>query len=167
MKGAPPADPAAPAQGGRTMTLIRWDPFKNAYILQDRINRLFDDAFPGTKLVDEDMHMGAWKPAVDIFDAGRCIVIHAELPGIKKEAVSVDVKGNVLTLKGRRSVNPEVRDDQYFRKERKYGPFHRAFSLPSEIDPDGITAKFKDGILEIEIPRLNDEASKQVSIKVQ
>jgi HSP20 family protein len=147
------------------MTLIRWDPFRNAYILEDHINRLFDDAFPGTKTSRDEIRKGAWRPPVDIFETRRSIVICAELPGINKEDVSVDVNGSILILKGERRVNPEVDDDLYFRRERKSGPFHRSFTLPVEIDTDGIAARFKDGVLEIELPRQKIIAPKTVSVK--
>lgn len=149
------------------MTIVRWDPLRNVSTLQDRINRLFDDAFPTSKFLEDDISFSTWKPVVDIFDTNGSIVIHAELPGLKKEDVEVDVKGNLLTLRGERKLNTEIKEDRYYRRERNHGTFHRAFTLPSEIEPDKITAKFKDGILEIEIPKPDTEKPKQISVNVE
>jgi HSP20 family protein len=149
------------------MTLVRWDPLRNLSTLQDRINRMFNDAFPSSKYMDDELALSGWKPVVDIYETKDSVVIHAELPGIKKEEVAVDVKGNVLTIKGERSFNKEVKEENYYRKERSYGSFHRAFTLPLEVDPDKIKAKFKDGVLEIEVPKPEAEKPKQITVKVE
>ncbi len=148
------------------MALVRWQPYGAVASLQDSINRLFHDAFPRS-LGDDDLALSSWKPVVDIFDRQDSIVIHAELPGITKEDVSIEIKENVLTLKGERSETKEVSEDKYFRKERSFGSFYRAFTLPSTINPDSIKATFKDGVLEIEIPKPEEQKPKQVQIKIE
>jgi HSP20 family protein len=152
--------------GGGIMALVRWQPYGAVASLQDSINRLFHDAFPRS-LADEDFAVSAWKPVVDIFDKADAIVIHAELPGVTKDDVSIEVKENVLTLKGERVEFKEVSEDKYFRKERSFGSFYRAFTLPSSINPENIKATFKDGVLEIEIPKPEEEKPKQVQIKIE
>jgi HSP20 family protein len=153
-------------KGGGIMALVRWQPYGAVASLQDSINRLFQDAFPRS-LSDEDFALSAWKPVVDIFDKADAIVIHAELPGVTKDKVSIEIKENVLTLKGEREEVKEVNEDKYFRKERSFGSFHRAFTLPSAINPDNIKASFKDGVLEIEIPKPEEQKPKQVQIKIE
>ena len=148
------------------MALVRWQPYGAVASLQDSINRLFSDAFPRT-LIDDDMTLGTWKPVVDIYDKEGSIVIHAELPGIAKENVSIEVKENILTLKGERAETKEVSEDKYFRKERSFGSFYRAFTLPAAINPESIKASFKDGVLEIEIPKPEEQRPKQISINIQ
>jgi HSP20 family protein len=148
------------------MALVRWDPFRNVVTLQDRINRLFEDAFPRSRDIDDDVSMCAWRPAVDIYETGNGLVLKAELPGVKKEDVSVEIKDNVLTLKGERAEDKEVDEDNYYRRERCFGTFQRSFNLEQSIQPEKIKAKFKDGILEVEIPRPVEEKPKKISVSV-
>ena len=102
---------------------------------------------------------------MDIYDKDNAIVIHAELPGVKKEDVSIEVKENILTIKGERAEVKEVNEDSYFRKERIFGSFQRSFTLPSAINPENIKATFKDGVLQIEIPKPEEQKPKQIEIK--
>ena len=149
------------------MTIVKWDPFRNVAALQDRINRIFDESFSRTADVDDDISMSAWKPSVDIYETDEAIFLKAELPGIKKEDVSVEIKDNVLTLRGERVEDKEIKEGSYFRKERCFGTFSRAFNLQHRVQPDKIKAKFKDGILEIEIPKPEEEKPKQITVNVE
>ena len=148
------------------MPIVRWDPFRNVSTLQDRINRMFNEAFT-RKEFDDDASMGAWSPAVDIYDTDDALIVKAELAGVPKENVTVDVKDNILTLKGERSVDKEVKEENYYRRERSFGSFQRSFTLPAAINPDDIKAVYKDGILEIEIPKPEEKKPKQVTIDVK
>uniref|UniRef100_A0A7C4MNJ8 Hsp20/alpha crystallin family protein n=1 Tax=Desulfatirhabdium butyrativorans TaxID=340467 RepID=A0A7C4MNJ8_9BACT len=148
------------------MAIVRWQPYGAVASLQDSINKLFQDAFSRAN-IDEDFALSAWKPVVDIFDKDDAIVIHAELPGVKKEDVAIEVKDNVLTLRGERTESKEIKEDKYYRKERTFGSFHRAFTLPAAVNPDSIRATFKDGVLEIEIPKPEEQKPKQVKISIE
>jgi HSP20 family protein len=148
------------------MALVRWDPFRNVATLQDRINRLFEDAFPRSRDIDDDVSMCAWRPAVDIYETENGLVLKAELPGVKKEDVSVEIKDNILTLKGERIEDKRVDEENYYRRERCFGTFQRSFNLEQNIQPDKIKAKFKNGVLEVEIPRPEEEKPKKVSVSV-
>jgi len=149
------------------MTIVKWDPFRNVAALQDRINRIFDESFSRTADLDDDISMSAWKPLVDIYETDEAIILKAELPGIKKEDVSVEVKDNVITLKGVRTEEKEIKEKNYYRKERAFGTFSRAFNLQHRIQPDKIKARFKDGVLKIEIPKPEEEKPKQITVKVE
>jgi len=149
------------------MTLVKWDPFRNVAALQDRINRIFDESFSRNADVDDDISMCAWKPLVDIYETDEAIILKAELPGIKKEDVSVEIKDNVLTLKGERVEDKEVKNESYFRKERCFGTFSRAFNLQHRVQPDKIKARFKDGILKVEIPKPEEEKPKQITVNIE
>ncbi len=149
------------------MTIVKWDPFRNVAALQDRINRIFDESFSRTADMDDDISMCAWRPSVDIYETEDAVIVKAELPGIKKEEVSVEVKDNVLTLKGERIEDKEIKEESYFRKERCFGIFSRSFNLQHLVQPDKIKAKFKDGILEIEIPKPEEEKPKQITVNVE
>lgn len=148
------------------MAIVRWDPFKNIATLQDRINRLFEDAFP-SKSDDEDFSAGDWKPLADICDKDNLIMIYVEIPGVKKEDVSIEVRENILTLKGSRAADTDIKEENYYRRERSFGSFQRAFTLPPLVNPDNIRAKFKDGVLEIEIPKPEESKPKQITVKVE
>ncbi|MGD2269538.1 MAG: Hsp20/alpha crystallin family protein [Desulfobacterales bacterium] len=148
------------------MALVKWDPFRNVATLQDRINRLFEDAFPRPRDQEDDLSLCAWRPAVDIYETENGLVLKAELPGIKKEDVSVEIKDNILTLKGDRTADKEISEDNYFRRERCFGSFQRSFNLEHNVQPDKIKAKFKNGILEVEIPKPEQEKPKKITVDV-
>ena len=149
------------------MTIVRWDPFRNMTTLQDRINRIFDETVSRSKDDYEvEVRQCDWRPVVDIFETEKGIVINAELPGVSKEDITLDVKQNILTLKGERKSDKEVSQENYYRMERCFGTFERAFTLPSTVDPANITANFKDGILRIEIPKSQEKKAQQINITV-
>jgi HSP20 family protein len=101
---------------------------------------------------------------VDIYDDGDKFVIKAELPGMDKKDISIDLKDRVLTLKGERSHDNEVKEDRYYRKERAYGKFERTFTLPVGLNHNDIKADYKDGLLKIDIPKPEEEKPKQITV---
>ena len=147
------------------MAIVRWDPFRDVAALQDRINRIFNESF-GRRDLDDEISEYDWSPPVDIYETANGIELKIELPGINKEDVSVEIKDNVLTLKGERLLDPNVKDEQYYRKERSFGKFHRSFSLQDTIKSDLIKASFKDGILTVEIPKSEKEQPKKISVDI-
>jgi HSP20 family protein len=148
------------------MSIIRWDPFRNINTLQDRINRLFDDAFPRSAEGEDDI-ASAWRPMVDIYETSEGIVIQVDLPGIEKDKVAVEVKGNVLTIQGERVDETTASGDKYYRRERTFGFFSRSFTLRQNITPDNIKASFKNGVLKIEIPNPEEDRPKQVTVNIE
>jgi HSP20 family protein len=152
---------------GVRMSPVRWDPLKDVAMLQDRINRAFDDAFGMDKELDVDLTKCAWRPVVDIFDTGEGLKIKAELPGLTKEDISVELRDNVLALKGERCCDSDVCDDDYHRKERCFGTFQRTFRLPFYAEPGDIRAGFKDGILTITIPRSEENPPRQIAVDIE
>ena len=148
------------------MAIVRWDPFRDVATLQDRINRIFNESFDRSRDLDDEISLSDWRPPVDIFETDDGIVLKVELPGISKDDVSVEIKDNVLMLKGERLLDPQIKDEHYYRKERAFGKFQRSFSLQQSIKPNLIKATFKDGILTIEIPRPEEEKPKQVTVKI-
>lgn len=149
------------------MALVRWDPFRNIATLQDRINRLFEDAFPRTAEGDENLSVSDWRPLVDVFEADEGLAVHIDLPGVNKEDVSVEVKENVLTISGERKYDTSVGDDRYYRKERTFGTFRRSFAMHTAVAPDSIKATFKNGVLKIKIPKPQEVKPKQVSVSIE
>lgn len=148
------------------MTIIKWEPFKNMAMLQDRINRLFEDAFPRSATGDEDLSECAWKPLVDIHDSPQGVVVQVDLPGVQKEDVAVEVKNNQLIIMGLRQPSADVENEQYYRRERVCGSFRRTFALRSTVSPEGIKASFKNGVLTIIIPEPEEEKPRKISVDI-
>lgn len=150
------------------MAIVRWDPFRDVVTLQDRMNRLLDQALSKTRADNEEgLTASTWLPAVDIFETADSIVMKAELPGVSRENIDIQVRDNTLALKGERTFEREVKDENYLRIERSYGAFQRAFSLPAVIQQDKIKAVFKDGVLEVTMPKAEEAKPKQVKIDVK
>jgi HSP20 family protein len=149
------------------MSLMRWDPFRNIAALQEGINRLFNDSFPRMDTAADEVSCGKWRPVVDIYEEGDWVVLNAELPGIGKNDISIEVKNDILIISGQRSESKELPKERYFIKERQFGPFHRSFQLQDTVDPDKIRASFKEGILEVRIPKPLAPKPCQVSVNFE
>ena len=152
------------------MALIRWsprtwDPFSELSTLQGRMNRLFEETLPSTRK-DEDLDRSVFYPAVDINEGDKAITLKADLPGIKKEDVHIDVNDGVITLRGERKFEKEDKKENYHRIERSYGSFHRSFTLPSTVDIGAIKAKYKDGILEVTLPKTEEAKPKSIPVEI-
>lgn len=148
------------------MSMVRFEPLRELAQMQDRINRIFGDAY--TRRYDDDvMQRGDWAPPVDIFENDHQeIVLRAELPGVSKEDIDIRVENNTLTLRGERKRASEIRNEQYHRVERAYGAFSRSFSLPSRINTERVKADFKDGLLTITLPIRDEAKPKQIEVAV-
>ena len=145
------------------MAIVRWDPFRDLNMLQDRMNRLFDDAGRPWR-PDEPAATTSWSPSVDIFETEGEIVVKAELPGIDRKDIQLNLENNVLSLRGERKFQKETKDDNYHRIERSYGVFSRAFSIPATVDEERIRADYKDGVLKIVLPKKDQAKPKQIKI---
>jgi HSP20 family protein len=131
-----------------------------------RMNRLFDDFFR-TQELGGTLPSGAWNPAVDIYETSNEVILKAELPGLNQKDIQLEIKDDTLTLRGERLREQEVKEDNYYRKERVYGSFYRAFTLPNTIHQDKIEAKYKDGILEVCLPKAEAAKPRQLKVEVQ
>ena len=149
------------------MAIVRWDPFQDLISLQERMNRLFEQTLDHSRGEREGMVAATWAPAVDIYETPDSIVLQAELPGLSKEDIDIQVRDNVLTLKGERRSEKEVKEGNYLRVERAYGGFQRAFTLPAAVQADKIRAVFKDGVLDVSIPKAEEAKPKQIKIEVK
>jgi HSP20 family protein len=150
------------------MAIVRWEPFRDLQAVQDRLNRVFDDAFRGTPRGNDDEWAlgGSWAPSVDIFEHEGNLVLKAELPGVDPKDVDVRVENNVLTLRGERKFESEVKRDKYHRVERAYGTFSRSFTLPNVVDTEKIKAEYKDGVLQVTLPQREEAKPKQIQVSV-
>jgi HSP20 family protein len=150
------------------MAIVRFEPFRDLVNLQERMNRMFEDSFRGVgRRDDEDWALGgSWAPAVDIYEKDGNIVLKAELPGIDPKAVDVRVENNVLTLRGERKLEHEVKKENVHRVERTYGTFTRSFTLPTIVDTEKIKAEFKEGVLTLVLPKREEAKPKQIQVQV-
>ena len=146
------------------MELIRCNPMYDRFSLRHRMDKMLGDFFYPSAQGQEDSEVRNSNPAADIYENDANIVIKAELPGIDKKDISVDVKNRVLTLKGERSSDDETKEDNYYRRERGYGRFERVFTLPAEIDLEKIKADYKDGVLKIEIPKPQEKKPQKITV---
>ncbi len=146
------------------MELAKWNPISDMLTLRNRINRMFDDPLFARAFDKEDIPMSSWNPAVDIYEDDDSFVVNAELPGVKKEDITIDLKDRVLTIRGERTFDNEIKEDKYFRRERFSGKFQRSFSLPASVDPNKIKAEYKDGVLNVRIPKPEEQKPKQITI---
>ncbi len=146
------------------MDLIRWNPWNELAALRDRMNRVFDDSLFRSDRRDDPLAMGSWSPAVDMFEKDDKVVIKAELPGLDKKDVSLDLQNGVLTLKGERKHENEVKEENFYRREMSYGKFVRSFSLPVDVDADQIKAEFQNGLLTVEVPKPEEHKPKQIKV---
>jgi HSP20 family protein len=145
------------------MAVNRWDPFRDLNSLQERMNRLFEDANRGWR-ADEPSATTSWSPAVDIYETESEIIVQAEVPGMERKDIELSLENNVLTLKGERRFEKEGKDENYHRIERSYGSFSRAFSIPAMVDEKKIKADYKEGVLAIILPKKEKARAKQINI---
>ena len=144
------------------MALIRWDPYRELSTFADRFNRAFG-SIQGRER-DEEMGLGAWMPPVDIAEDKERITLTAELPGFKENEVQINMEGNVLTIRGERKFEEAKEGRNYHRVERSYGQFVRSFTLPNNVDRENIAARFRNGLLEVELPKREDAKPRQIKI---
>ncbi len=148
------------------MALIRWDPFREMSALQERMNQLFSNVSNQGPVREEEVLRSSWTPAVDIFETPEAIVLKAELPGIAAQDIAVEVKDHILTLKGEKKWEKETKEENYHRMERSYGSFQRTFTLPGTVRQEKAKAKFKDGILEIALPKVEEARPRQIKVEI-
>jgi HSP20 family protein len=146
------------------MELVRFNPWNDGWNLPNRFNRIFGSAFAPSQTLDENCDC-LWQPVVDIYEEENGVALKADLPGIDKKDIAIDVKDGVLTLSGERSTENETKEKNFYRRERTYGKFQRAFTLPEGVEAEDIKADFKDGVLKVHIPKAAVEEPKKITIQ--
>jgi len=146
--------------------LTKWEPMPDIVSLQDEMKRLFLDFFgrtPGRRLASDSL----WAPVMDIEETKDDIIVKAEIPGMTKEEVKIQVTGDLLTISGERKREDETRDKTYHRIERSYGQFQRMITLPSEVQSAKAKASYDNGVLTIKLPKSEEVKPKEISIDVK
>ena len=146
------------------MTLMNWDPWRDIADMRTTFNRMFGETAPGTAIAGQTI-AGSWMMPVDIAETADEFLVKAELPGMKPEEIEITVADNQVTLRGQRTEAREDKDVNFIRSERRLGSFYRSFALSAPVDDARVTATYKDGILEVHLPK--SEAVKPRQIRIQ
>jgi HSP20 family protein len=135
-----------------------WDPFADL----NRVQREIEKNFFGPRNRQAD-----FAPPVDVHEDDNALVLRAELPGVQRDDIDIQVDGNVLTLRGERKIEAEQDNRRYHRIERVYGTFVRQFQLPTNVDATKIEAKLTDGILTLSLPKKEEQKPRRIEVKAQ
>jgi HSP20 family protein len=144
--------------------LSTWGPFDRLSVIRDEVNRLFDFSQP--VFGREDRLLGVWSPPLDVFQDKDNVFVKCELPGIKKEEIQISLHENALTISGERKQEREVKEGDSFRSERFFGRFHRSVTLPVTVDPNKVTAQYREGILTVSLSKAEEAKPKQIDVQV-
>jgi len=147
--------------------LVTWSPFREIEDMERRFENIFGRSlYPITwrRLPVEERE---WAPAIEVFEKEDHFIVKAEVPGMKQDDIDVSVVGDMLTIKGERKAESEVKEQDYYCCERSYGSFHRSVSLPSNVNAEKIEASYKDGILEISLPKAPEVKPKKIAISAK
>lgn len=148
------------------MTMVRFDPFRDMATLQDRMNRIFADAY--NRRGEDDLNArGAWVPAVDIYETDNHeLVLKVELPDVAREDINLKVENSTLTISGQKTMDRSIKEQQYHRVERVYGGFSRSFTLPATVDAAAIGAEYRNGVLTVTLPYREEAKPRQIQVQV-
>jgi len=149
-------------------SIMRWDPFEEVGTLRRAVDRLFDDVLlgeRGPRTSTNGLPAAAWKPAVEMYETGDEVVVRAEMPAVDPSNVDVTVTNEAITIKGTVRREEEKKDRAYYRRELRYGSYVRTLALPTEVTGGDAKATYKDGVLEVKIPK--SERAKPTTVKVQ
>ena len=144
------------------MTLIKFEPFRELESLHDRIQRYFDD-FPNFEFnLNENFY-----PRIDISEDKDNINVVAEIPGVKKDDIKITLQDNILTIEGEKKKETEQKEKNFFRSERMYGSFKRCFTLPDMVDSEKVEAKFENGMLNIQLKKIEHKIKSEKVIELR
>ncbi len=145
------------------MAITRWDPFREVVALQNRVNSLFRDFNEGD---EGPLTTASFVPAVDIYEDAQKVVLKLEVPGIEEKDLDIRVENHTLTVKGERKFEKEEKEENFHRIERRYGSFYRAFTLPSTVDTENVSASYNAGVLKLELKKKPEAQPKQIKVNV-
>lgn len=147
------------------MTLVKFTPMRDMMVAQNRLNRMLDSFFDDRRGVwDQDLST-TWAPEVDIEETKDAIVLRADIPGVKKSDLHIAVENNQLIIRGERKAETESKGRNFHRVERTYGTFQRSFMLPATVLSDKVEATYKDGVLEVTVPKAEEVKPREIEIK--
>jgi HSP20 family protein len=149
----------------RWRPIDRFDPFRNVGEIQQEVNRIFDSFFgrPSAQGARGDR---VWAPLVDMYETKDDLVLMAEVPGVKEKDVSVSITGDLISIKGERRFDEEMKEPSVLHLERVYGRFERLVQLPMPVQADKVKATYRDGVLEIRLPKAEEVKPRQIKIDI-
>jgi len=147
------------------MPIVRWDPFRDVFALQNRVNSLFHEFNRGQN-DSEPASTAAFVPAVDIYEDEHKIVLKLEVPGLKQEDLDIRIENNTLTVRGERKFDKEEKEENFHRIERRYGSFFRSFTVPNTLNTDNVKADYDAGVLRIELEKRAEAKPKQIKVQI-
>lgn len=147
------------------MPITRFDPFRDLFALQNRMNSIFQDYSPNATDTDA-LGAAGFVPPVDIYENEHQIVMKLEVPGIKKEDLDIRIENNTLTVRGERKFEKEEKEENFHRIERRYGSFYRTFTLPGTVDAEHIKADYENGVLRLTAEKRPEAKPKQIQVNV-
>ncbi len=148
------------------MSLIKWDPFRELEDVSNRLNRLFGRPLERTEPGQDMLSVADWSPSVDISETPTAYLVKAEIPDVKKEDVKVTVQDGMLTIQGERKMEKEEKGKKFHRIERSYGSFMRSFRVPDDAEEAKVKAEFKDGMLNVTLPKSEKAKTKAINVAV-
>jgi HSP20 family protein len=146
------------------MALVRWEPFRELAALQNEMGRWMNQLAGGVGAPPGNGHSSTWLPAVDVWETDSELVLSFDLPGIPEDKIAVELDDNILTVTGERERTQEHSSDRFYRFERRFGQFSRSVTLPTGVKEDDIKAEYKDGVLEIRVPKPDEQKPKRIQI---
>jgi HSP20 family protein len=148
------------------MNLVKWNPFRELEDVSNRLNSLFGKLPARTETGTDMLAVADWMPTVDISETDAGYLIKAEIPEVKKEDVKVNIQDGMLTISGERHQEKEEKSQKFHRIERAYGSFSRSFRMPDDADENTVNAEFKDGMLNVTLPKSKKAETKSVSVSI-
>ncbi|HYN06087.1 MAG TPA: Hsp20/alpha crystallin family protein [Vicinamibacterales bacterium] len=148
------------------MNIVRWDPFRELEDVSTRLGRFFNQPQLRRPVDDDGVFFADWAPAVDVQETDKEYIVKADLPEVRKEDVKVAIEDGVLTLEGERKQEKEEKGKKFHRVERVYGKFVRRLALPMEVDAQKVAAEFKDGVLNVRMPKAENAKPRAIDVKV-
>ena len=147
------------------MTMIRWEPFREMMTLRNAMDRLFEESLVRPSRLWPEVGVG--ELAVDMYQTANDVVVKAALPGLKPEEVDISITGDTLTIKGEHKEEQEVKQEDYFYKEHRYGGFSRSVAIPVQVKSDKAEATFENGVLTLTLPKAEEIKPKQIKVKAK
>jgi HSP20 family protein len=141
-------------------TLVRWEPFRELTGLQGEVSRLMNGLFESGARTTE-----GWAPALDVWETESELVYAFDLPGVREDEITIEAHDDTLTVSGGRGRKVEEQDERYYRFERRYGSFARSVGLPNGTDDSKVTASYRDGVLEIHVPKPEEAKPRRIAIE--
>jgi len=145
------------------MVYVKWEPFRDLMVMQDRMTRLFDETL--SRILKEEVPQRVWSPPVDIYEKENEVVLKVDLPEMNQNEIEIKVEEDTLIIQGERKFTKDPSSVNYLQIERPYGTFQRTFTVPRMIDRDNMKAAYKDGVLQVILPKRKEGHLKQIVVE--